>query len=172
MTAQIKTGFVLSTFWGCSTSKVAMWQPKFSRMSRHALTGVFVLWTAIYVESTCRKFQHPLPDEKSIMFANATGRLGNQLTLYSLMLQLAISLDVDTYVTDNCITNLSKFFTQESLALKSFEATFCERPQDIDWENYNQFIRPLLIDKSYRFGRALHLFPSLPGLTREFNSYR
>eukprot|EP00095_Tigriopus_kingsejongensis_P007597 maker-scaffold417_size177606-snap-gene-0.46 protein:Tk07597 transcript:maker-scaffold417_size177606-snap-gene-0.46-mRNA-1 annotation:"galactoside 2-alpha-l-fucosyltransferase 2" len=87
------------------------------------------------------------------------------------MRQLGISLEVDTYVPDQCLRELRKYFTHDSVDVPSIEQTFCDH-QSIPWEGYNQFIRPLLVERHYRLGRAIELFPIVAGAPREFNSYR
>lgn len=118
----------------------------------------------------CVTYKPPKPDEKSIIFSEAFGRLGNNLLLYAVMYQLQISLGVTAYVNDECLIYLRKFFTNESIMLKSVQATYCNYDQ-IQWIFYYKHIRPLLTDKSYRTGKVLYLWPST-GKDTDFDAYR
>ena len=106
----------------------------------------------------CVKFKPPDPDSRSIMYSVTKGRLGNVLLLYAFMLQLSISLKVDVYMTKDNLEFLSKFFTRESLLLPALEDTFCNH-ESIPWTRYTKGFRPLLVDKSYRTGQFMNLFP-------------
>ncbi len=75
-----------------------------------------------------------------IILAEAAGQLGNHLSLYALMLQLSISLDVDTYVNDQTYEYLRGFFTEESIRLKSLYHEFCNYDK-IQWTFYYKHIR-------------------------------
>ena len=119
----------------------------------------------------CVDFKPPKPDEKSVFFSEAAGRLGNNLLMYAVMIQLQITLNVDAYINDEAITYLRRFFTKESILLKSFQETFCNY-NDIPWTLYLKHIRPLMTDKSYRTGQTLYLWPMTGPEDDEFRGYR
>lgn len=50
----------------------------------------------------CEYFAGLKSNDRSIFFTEAFGRLGNNLLVYGLMLQMRISLNVDTYINDEC----------------------------------------------------------------------
>ena len=106
----------------------------------------------------CRKFTPPGPHDKSILFSQAHGRLGNQLLLYGFLLQLKISLKVDVYIDEECMRYLERFFAPESIKLKALERTFCDYGK-IPFEIYKRNLHPLLVDKAMRQGRVFNLFP-------------
>lgn len=136
------------------------------------LLGVIIrLAECVLDRPGCVPFKVPKPDDRSIFFSFASGRFGNQLTVYALMLQLQVSLDVDTYVPEECLFYLRKFFTKESIRLRSLEETFCD-PESIEWDAYSEHVRPLLLDKSFRNGHMLHLWPRKPNGERKFSSWR
>ena len=127
-----------------------------------------------YVENVqhegCRRFAPPKPDEKSVFFSEAFGRLGNHLLVYAFMAQLKISLNVDAYVNDECRAYLEKFFDPESLFVESLQKTFCDYAK-IDFEFYSKDVTELLVDKAYRKGRAIYLFPNLTNGKGRFDGY-
>lgn len=96
--------------------------------------------------------------------------LGNHLLMYAIMYQLHITLGLPAYINDECVSYLSKFFTKESIKLPSIHRTFCNYDQ-IQWIFYYKHIRPLLVDKSYRTGKQLYLWPRT-GEDGEFSAYR
>eukprot|EP00095_Tigriopus_kingsejongensis_P007591 maker-scaffold417_size177606-snap-gene-0.45 protein:Tk07591 transcript:maker-scaffold417_size177606-snap-gene-0.45-mRNA-1 annotation:"galactoside 2-alpha-l-fucosyltransferase 2" len=118
----------------------------------------------------CIQYKPPKPDDKSIVFSEAFGRLGNNLLLYAAMYQLQVSVGLEAYVNDECLMYLRKFFTKESIKLKSIQETYCNY-DEIQWVFYYKHIRPLLTDKSYRTGRVLYLWP-VTGHDEAFDAYR
>jgi len=103
--------------------------------------------------------------------SEADGRLGNNLMLYQLMLQLSISLDVDAYINDECYNFLSKIFDTKSIKLRSIQKAYCNYDQ-IKFQFYSEHIQPLLRDKQYRKGKVLYLWPKLAHEGGDFNGYK
>jgi len=97
--------------------------------------------------------------------------LGNHLMLYTLLLQLKITLDVDVYVNDDCLGHLTAIFNPDSIKLKSIQREFCNYDQ-IDFEFYSKHIQALLRDKQYRKGRVVYLWPKLQHEGGDFNGYK
>ena len=73
----------------------------------------------------CVDFVPVKPDERSIVFSEASGRLGNNLLVYAMLLQVGITLGLDAYINDECLQHLQRFFKPESIKLKSLQQTYC-----------------------------------------------
>lgn len=110
------------------------------------------------------------PDAKSVIYSESWGRLGNCMLLYALMLQLKISLDVDTFISDDCIDLMKRYFTEDSVLVRSLSEV-CDADK-IVWERYGKHIRNLLVDRSYRRGRTIYLLPRLADNDNKFSGYQ
>ena len=86
------------------------------------------------------------------------------------MYQLNVTLGIQAYINDECWAYLTAFFTEDSIKIPSIQRTFCNYDK-IEWIFYYKHIRPLLIDKSYRTGRQLYLWPKT-GDDGDFSAYR
>ena len=56
------------------------------------MRSTFAVLLIINLSLACRHFKHPKEDEKSIVYTEAHGRLGNHLLLYALMYQLKVKI--------------------------------------------------------------------------------
>ena len=64
------------------------------------------------------------------MYKKARGRLGNQLNIYTLLLQLRKNYGYESYMLQETYDILEKMFTKESLQeLPVLEQTFCRHSQ-------------------------------------------
>ena len=69
-------------------------------------------------------------NDASIVYKKARGRLGNQLNIYTLLLQLRKNYGYDAYMLQETYDILEKMFTVESLQeLPVLEQTFCHHSQ-------------------------------------------
>ena len=139
-----------------------------------ALTLFCGLATGEYVQKIkhpgCVDYKAIGPDEGSLLFAEASGRLGNHLLNYAFLYQLNISLGLETYTNDEAVQYMQKIFTNDSIRLPSIHQKFCNY-DEIPFVFYYKHIRPLLTDKSYRTGQFYYLFPRT-GEDGDFSTYR
>ena len=114
------------------------------------------------------------PDSPTSIYSEAHGRLGNHLLTYCLLYQLKTTLRINAYIADGTHDILGRIFTKDSIRLPKLS----DRCGDVGevrktWELYNRHLRQLLVDKSYRTGRALYLFPGrMVGDEGEFSGYQ
>ncbi len=73
-------------------------------------------------------------------------------------------------MNDACYNYLSKYFEKDSILVPSLQRTFCDHDR-IKFAPYSQHIRPLLVDRSYRHGHVLHVFPKTKD-DGAFNMYK
>jgi hypothetical protein len=108
----------------------------------------------------CRIFdpKHFGPKNKTIIYGEARGRLGNQLLGYALLFQLGRQLGVDSFIDASCRDHVAEAFTPENVEVPVLAETFCN-PQDIRFEAFNGRFADLLTDEKLRKGKLLNFYP-------------
>ena len=111
----------------------------------------------IFLNEASKPKCEPLPpvsqNEPSIFYMEARGRLGNNLLTYAVLLQLPISLGVTSVISDETNEYLARYFTPESIKLKSISMVSCGS-DTVKWKYFYGDIGDLL-SKTKVFERQL-----------------
>ena len=110
----------------------------------------------VQLEEECEHLRPLDPKQPSIFVIHASGRLGNHLMAFAIVLALAKAIHIKPFVQGETADYLKRYFVAENIPV--FENTYCNNDH-VQFEIFNGDIDELVKQKELHTGKVLALWP-------------